>query len=80
MGVCVQNFTQLVGHAVFFRPFIWSRLFGLMRSRECASNFVEISEILAVIRQAFGEESMSRTWELGRQGQTVNSAHYCEVL
>jgi hypothetical protein len=47
-------------------PFIWSRVSGLMRFRHgsdigMASNFVQLSETLAVIRRAFGEEGMSRT-------------------
>jgi hypothetical protein len=51
------------------RIFIWSLVSGLMRFRDgsdkgTASNFVQISEkvseTLAMIRQAFGEESMRR--------------------
>jgi hypothetical protein len=61
----------MIGCAGFLRPFIWSRVSGLMRFRdgsnsECASNFVQISvksagETLTMIRQALGEESMSCT-------------------
>jgi hypothetical protein len=61
---------QLNGHADFLRPFIWSRAISQcirQRNSDCASDFVKISEksaaeILAMIRQAFGEESMSSTW------------------
>jgi hypothetical protein len=32
--VSVQNLTKLVGHADFVRPFIWSRVSGVMRFRD----------------------------------------------
>jgi hypothetical protein len=48
LEVSVQNFTQLGGSADFLRPFIWSRISGLMRFRDGsgkgrASDFVQIS-------------------------------------
>jgi hypothetical protein len=50
------------GHADFLHPFICSHVSGLMRFRDgsnkgTASNFVQ----MAMIRQAFREESMSHT-------------------
>jgi hypothetical protein len=30
LGISVQNFTQLGKRADFLRPFIWSRVYGLM--------------------------------------------------
>jgi hypothetical protein len=67
LGVSVRNFTQLRGSANSLRPFIWSRVSGLMRfldgyNKGTASHCVQIStETMAMIRQAFGEGSMSRT-------------------
>jgi hypothetical protein len=67
------NFTQLGGHADFLRPFIWSRLSGLLRFHDVsdngyALNVVQISEKLRRrlwlrlrLRQAFEKEIMSRT-------------------
>jgi hypothetical protein len=51
---------QLGGRADFLRPFIWSCVSGLMRfcdgsEERTALNFVQISETLATIRQAFGK-------------------------
>jgi hypothetical protein len=45
----VQNFMQLVGHADFLCPIIWSRVFARMRfhdgsESESVSYFVQISE------------------------------------
>jgi hypothetical protein len=49
LGVSVQTFALLGGYADLLRPFIWSRVSGLMRFRdgsdsECASRFVQVSE------------------------------------
>jgi hypothetical protein len=49
LGVGVQTLAQLGGHADILRPFIWSRVSGLMRFHDgfdigTASNFVQISE------------------------------------
>jgi hypothetical protein len=49
MGVSVQNFMQLGGHADFIPPFIWSRVSCLMRfpdgsNKGTASNFMQISK------------------------------------
>jgi hypothetical protein len=61
---------QLGGRTDFLRPFIWSRVYGLMRflggsNKGAASNFVQITEnmteTLAKIRQAFRVDRMSRT-------------------
>jgi hypothetical protein len=70
LEVSVQNFTQLGGRADFYVNLFGVLLSGLMRFRDgsnkgTASHFVQISEkvqnALAVIRQSFGEETMSRT-------------------
>jgi hypothetical protein len=63
---------ELAGRADFLCPFIWIHASGLTRfhnrsDKGTASNFVQLSdksamETLAVIRQAFEEESMSHTW------------------
>jgi hypothetical protein len=38
LGVSIQDFTQLCGRADFFRRFIWSRVYGLMRFRDVFDN------------------------------------------
>jgi hypothetical protein len=65
LAVSVQNFAQPGGRAEYLRPFIWSRVSGMTRFRdgsdiECASNFVQISEKMQVLKQASKEESMNR--------------------
>jgi hypothetical protein len=70
LGASVQSFTQLGGCADFPCYFIWSRVFGLMRfiygpEKGTKSSFEQVPEkyatgTQAMIRQAFGEESMSR--------------------
>jgi hypothetical protein len=61
---------QLGERTDFLHPFIWSRVYGLMRffggsNKGTASNFVQITEnvteTLAMIRQAFRVDRMSRT-------------------
>jgi hypothetical protein len=70
LGSQCTKFHVLGGRGDFLCPFIWSCVSGLMQfcdgsDSDCASHFVQISEkvrqTLAVIRQAFGEESMSCT-------------------
>jgi hypothetical protein len=69
LGVSLQNFTQLGGSADFLRPFIWPVAI-LLRIRQrnsfkCCENLGEnVTETLEMIRQAFGEEGMSRTWKV----------------
>jgi hypothetical protein len=62
-------FTQLGGGTDILRPFIWSRVSDVTSqwTRQqvcitfCANLGKSATETLAVIRQAFQEESMSRT-------------------
>jgi hypothetical protein len=69
LGGSVQNFTQLGGRSVFLHPFIWSRVFVLIQFRDGSRVCIKfganlgrsVIETLAMIRQAFGEENMSRT-------------------
>jgi hypothetical protein len=57
---------QLGGRAEFLYPFIWSRVISrCIRQRNsitfCADLGKSMMETLAMIRQVFGEESMSHT-------------------
>jgi hypothetical protein len=71
MGVGVQNFKQLSGRADLLRPFVWSRVSGLKGFRDGSNKRNSIkfcinlencaTVTLVMIRQEFGEESMSRT-------------------
>jgi hypothetical protein len=84
MGVRTQNFTQLGGSGDFSRTFIWNRVSGLMWFRDgsdkrtvsifCTSR-KNSKDTLAMIRQACGEESASRTRKVqihrGRKGEQI---------
>jgi hypothetical protein len=73
---------QLGGGADFLRPFIWSRVTGLMRIRdgcdsECASVGKSATETMEMIRQAFGEDSIKV--QCHRQ-QSQEHAHHFPLI
>jgi hypothetical protein len=72
MEASVQNFMQLGGCADFLHSFIWSDLIWRWIQQRCKSRKQSATETLAMIRQAFGEDIMSRTQKV--QTSRVKSA------
>jgi hypothetical protein len=79
MGVSVQHSKQLL-EDLNLCVLLFGCDFAINPTKRAASTFVEISEILVMIRQAFGEESMSRTRKVEMQNLPIpEKATYTEI-